>query len=121
MATPENHPAPTGLAGRLASLFIDSKLTPLIIIGSVLLGIFATLLLPREEEPQIKVPMVDVMVSMPGGSERPVTMPSAVLHIGQPWGRWRGRQPRPLLRRLVGRGCGRGWEEREDAHGSTSR
>lgn len=60
--------APTGLAGRLASTFINSKLTPLIIIGSVLLGVFATLLLPREEEPQIKVPMIDVMVSMPGAT-----------------------------------------------------
>ncbi|MBT8044217.1 MAG: efflux RND transporter permease subunit, partial [Verrucomicrobiae bacterium] len=59
---------PTGLAGRLAATFIDSKLTPLIIIGSVLLGVFAVLLLPREEEPQIKVPMIDVMVTMPGAT-----------------------------------------------------
>jgi multidrug efflux pump subunit AcrB len=50
------------------SLFIDSKLTPMIIVASLLLGVFATLLLPREEEPQIKVPMVDVLVSMPGAS-----------------------------------------------------
>lgn len=64
--------APTGLAGRLAGLFIDSKLTPLIIMGSVLLGVFATLLLPREEEPQIKVPMIDVMVSMPGATSSEV-------------------------------------------------
>ncbi len=63
---------PTGIAGKLASLFIDSKLTPLIIFGSLLLGIFATVLLPREEEPQIKVPMVDVMVSMPGATSEEV-------------------------------------------------
>ena len=71
--SPESpHPAPTGLAGRLAHTFIDSKLTPLIIIGSVILGVFATLLLPREEEPQIKVPMIDVMVSMPGATSSEV-------------------------------------------------
>ena len=55
-----------GIAGRIADFFIDSKLTPLFVITSILLGIGATLLLPREEEPQIKVPMIDVMVSMPG-------------------------------------------------------
>ena len=61
-----------GIAGRVAHAFIDSKLTPLIIITSVLLGVFAVLLLPREEEPQIKVPMVDVLVSMPGFSAKEV-------------------------------------------------
>ena len=67
------------MAGRLAAIFIESKLTPLVILGSVLLGIFATLMLPREEEPQIKVPMIDVMVAMPGASaaevEERVTRP----------------------------------------------
>src|SRR3974390_408617 len=61
-----------GFAGRIAGAFIDSKLTPLIIITSVLLGAAAVLLLPREEEPQIKVPMIDVLVSMPGFSAREV-------------------------------------------------
>jgi multidrug efflux pump subunit AcrB len=64
-----DHP---GIAGRVARAFIDSKLTPLIIIASVLLGLLAVLLLPREEEPQIKVPMVDVLVSMPGSSAKEV-------------------------------------------------
>lgn len=68
-----------GLAGGIAKAFINSKLTPLLIIVSVLLGIGAAIILPREEEPQIKVPMVDVMVSMPGASaaevERRVTSP----------------------------------------------
>ncbi len=58
----------TGFAGRLAARFIDSKLTPIAVIASILLGVLAVLLLPREEEPQIKVPMVDVIVSMPGAS-----------------------------------------------------
>jgi multidrug efflux pump subunit AcrB len=64
--------ASPGIAGRLARTFINSKLTPLLVITSVLLGAAAIWLLPREEEPQIKVPMVDVMVSMPGSSAREV-------------------------------------------------
>lgn len=61
-----------GLAGRIARSFIDSKLTPLIIIASVLLGVFAVVMTPREEEPQIIVPMVDVFVQMPGASAKEV-------------------------------------------------
>ncbi|WCJ59387.1 efflux RND transporter permease subunit [Fontisphaera persica] len=63
-------PAHLGVAGTVARAFIDSKLTPLIILTSILLGVGAVLKLPREEEPQIKVPMVDVMVSMPGSSAK---------------------------------------------------
>ena len=61
---------PLGMAGKIARSFINSKLTPLIIITSILMGVGAVLLLPREEEPQIKVPMIDVMVSMPGFSAK---------------------------------------------------
>ena len=61
-----------GIAGRVARTFINSKLTPLIIIASILLGAFAVVMLPREEEPQIKVQMVDVMVAMPGFSAKEV-------------------------------------------------
>ncbi|MBX3745618.1 MAG: efflux RND transporter permease subunit [Verrucomicrobiae bacterium] len=68
---PSDAPA-QGLAGRVAAAFIDSKLTPLIVLAAVLLGAFAVVMLPREEEPQIKVPMVDVMVAMPGFSAREV-------------------------------------------------
>ncbi len=63
---------PHGFAGRLASFFIDSKLTPIGIVASLLLGIMAVVMLPREEEPQIKVPMIDVMVAMPGASPKEV-------------------------------------------------
>jgi len=62
----------TGLAGKLARAFIDSKLTPLIIAASILLGIGSVLLLPREEEPQIIVPMIDLFVQMPGASAKEV-------------------------------------------------
>ena len=61
-----------GLAGGLARAFINSKLTPLIIAAAVLLGVGAVFLLPREEEPQIIVPMIDVFVQMPGASAREV-------------------------------------------------
>ncbi len=61
-----------GVAGRIAQAFIDSKLTPLIVLTSVLLGAGAVYLLPREEEPQIKVPMIDVLVSMPGATAKEV-------------------------------------------------
>ncbi len=63
---------PIGFAGRIAAAFIDSKLTPLVVLTSILLGIGAVVMLPREEEPQIKVPMIDVMVAMPGFSAREV-------------------------------------------------
>ena len=74
MSTDSSKPdsAHLGIAGRIARTFIDSKLTPLLVITSILLGAAATLLLPREEEPQIKVPMVDVLVAMPGCSAREV-------------------------------------------------
>ncbi len=68
-----------GIAGRLAAAFIHSKLTPLIVLGSLALGILAVVALPREEEPQIIVPMIDVFVQMPGASptevEQRVTRP----------------------------------------------
>jgi multidrug efflux pump subunit AcrB len=66
--SPFPDPARYGFAGRMASLFIDSKLTPILVAASLLLGLFAVLMLPREEEPQIKVPMIDVMVAMPGAT-----------------------------------------------------
>ncbi len=61
-----------GLAGKVARAFIDSKLTPLIVVASILLGLGAVAMLPREEEPQIVVPMIDVFVQMPGASAKEV-------------------------------------------------
>ena len=52
--------------------FVDSKLTPIVIIASLLMGVFSIFLTPSEEEPQIVVPMIDVMVSMPGASSKEV-------------------------------------------------
>jgi multidrug efflux pump subunit AcrB len=68
-----------GLAGRVARPFLSSKLTPVIVFASILLGLVAVWLTPREEEPQIVVPMVDVVVPFPGASpaevETQVTTP----------------------------------------------
>ncbi|GAB4172728.1 MAG: efflux RND transporter permease subunit [Geothermobacteraceae bacterium] len=61
-----------GFAGRMAAMFVNSRLTPLAILLSLLLGLFAIVMLPREEEPQIKVPMIDVLVSMPGATPEEV-------------------------------------------------
>ena len=55
-------------AGKIAQGFIQSKLTPLVITAALLLGVFAVWKTPREEEPQIVVPMLDVFVQMPGAS-----------------------------------------------------
>ncbi len=46
-----------GISGRLASRFLDNALTPLIALAAMLLGVFAVLVTPREEEPQIDVTM----------------------------------------------------------------
>jgi multidrug efflux pump subunit AcrB len=61
-----------GVAGRIARYFINSKLTPLVMIFALLLGVFAVLETPREEDPQIVVPMMDVFVSMPGATAKEV-------------------------------------------------
>jgi multidrug efflux pump subunit AcrB len=68
-----------GLAGKIAHAFIESRLTPLLIVASLLVGLGAVALTPREEEPQIVVPVLDVFVQMPGASaaevEQRVTIP----------------------------------------------
>jgi multidrug efflux pump subunit AcrB len=61
-----------GISGRLAGVFISSKLTPLLVIASLLLGLFAVMVTAREEEPQIVVPMIDVMVGYPGATPEEV-------------------------------------------------
>jgi multidrug efflux pump subunit AcrB len=61
-----------GISGRIAKSFIKSRLTPLIVIASLVLGTFAILVTPREEEPQIVVPMIDVFVAYPGATPKEV-------------------------------------------------
>ncbi len=61
-----------GLAGRIASTFVDSKLTPLIVLAAIFLGLMAIWLTPREEEPQIEVPMIDILIPFPGATPKEV-------------------------------------------------
>lgn len=61
-----------GLAGALARAFINSPLSPLLLIASLGLGIFGLVATPRQEDPQISVPTVDVFISYPGASAQQV-------------------------------------------------
>src|SRR6516225_8436080 len=69
---------PMRIAGGLAAQFINSKLTPLFILFSLLLGGVAILRTPREEEPQIVVPMLDVFVQMPGATAAEVEQRASI-------------------------------------------
>lgn len=62
----------TGIAGKVAQAFIDSKLTPLLMLVFLALGFYGTYLTPREEEPQIDVPMADIFIGYPGASPEEV-------------------------------------------------
>jgi multidrug efflux pump subunit AcrB len=68
-----------GISGKIANIFINSKLTILLMIALMSIGIYSSFLIPREEEPQIIVPMADVLVGYPGASpkelESKVVMP----------------------------------------------
>jgi multidrug efflux pump subunit AcrB len=79
MMNKEPMQANLGIAGRLAHSFLKSKLSPLFIAASLALGIFSVVIIPREEEPQILVPMLDIATAMPGASpaevEQRVTLP----------------------------------------------
>ena len=61
-----------GFSGRIARAFQSSPLTPVLALAAILLGIAATLITPREEEPQIDVTMANVMVPFPGADVRDV-------------------------------------------------
>ena len=57
-----------GISGRISRLFLHSQLTPLIALIAVLMGVFAVIVTPREEEPQINVTMANVFIPFPGAS-----------------------------------------------------
>jgi multidrug efflux pump subunit AcrB len=61
-----------GLSGSIAKAFLQSKLTILLMVAFLLIGGYSTLLIPREEEPQIQVPMADIFIGYPGASSRDV-------------------------------------------------
>jgi multidrug efflux pump subunit AcrB len=57
---------PLGISGRLTAATIGSPLTPLLLLAALAMGLIALFAIPREEEPQISVPMVDIIVPAPG-------------------------------------------------------
>lgn len=61
-----------GISGRIADVFIKSKLTILLMLVFLAIGIYSTMLIPREEEPQIKIPIADLFVSYPGANPKEV-------------------------------------------------
>lgn len=61
-----------GLSGNIAKAFLSSKLTILLMIGFLLIGGYSTMLIPREEEPQIDVPIADIYVGFPGAQPKEV-------------------------------------------------
>jgi multidrug efflux pump subunit AcrB len=61
-----------GIAGRIARAFLTSKLTPILVLASLLLGALAVAITSREEEPQIVVPMMDIFVAYPGATAHEV-------------------------------------------------
>jgi multidrug efflux pump subunit AcrB len=61
-----------GISGRIAQAFLRSKLTPLVTIAALAVGLLGILAIPREEEPQISVPMIDVIAALPGASPKEV-------------------------------------------------
>jgi len=68
-----------GISGRITRATIASPLTPLFLLAAILVGLMATIIIPREEEPQISVPMVDIRVAAPG-----LSAPNAVELVGKP-------------------------------------
>ncbi|MBT28520.1 MAG: multidrug transporter AcrB [Thalassobius sp.] len=57
-----------GISGKVAHFFINSKLTILLMVALMIIGVYSSSLIPREEEPQINVPMADIMIGYPGAS-----------------------------------------------------
>ncbi|MBL8982634.1 MAG: efflux RND transporter permease subunit [Gemmatimonadetes bacterium] len=61
-----------GISGRLAKAFLQSRLTPLVALASLAVGLIGIIATPREEEPQISVPMIDVIAALPGAGPEEV-------------------------------------------------
>ncbi len=68
----DSTPARLGVSGRIAAFFLTARITPLLALVALLLGLFAVMVTPREEEPQIDVTMANVIVPFPGASPKQV-------------------------------------------------
>ena len=81
-------PETSGAAGRIAAACLNSIFTPIFIVFCILAGVSALLKLPREEEPQIVVPTMDVLVEYPGATahevEERVARPLEETGVGDP-------------------------------------
>jgi len=64
---------PLGIAGSLARIFVDSPLSPLLMVATLAIGVLALLFTPRQEDPQISVPMIDIFIQYPGASAEQVS------------------------------------------------
>ena len=64
-----------GLAGRVARAFINTPVTPMLLMGALCVGLLGLFFTPRQEDPQISVPMIDVFVQYPGASAGQVETP----------------------------------------------
>ncbi len=78
MNEPKNQNTPLSISGRIAALFQSAQITPLLALVALLLGIFAVMVTPREEEPQINVTMANVLVPFPGAAVRDVEQMVAI-------------------------------------------
>jgi len=67
---PGNHDL--GLAGNVAKAFINSPVTPMLLVATLFIGIMGLIFTPRQEDPQISVPMIDIFVSYPGTTAQQV-------------------------------------------------
>ena len=71
-ALPQEKRPELGIAGGLARIFIRSPLSPLLMIATMAIGLLALVLTPRQEDPQISVPMIDIFIEYPGASAEQV-------------------------------------------------
>ena len=84
-----------GPSGKVAHYFLNNRLTLLFIITALLAGVFAVMMTPREEEPQIQVPMVDLFLPMPGASPQELEeMSREYEKAGAGWGFRARKAPR---------------------------
>ena len=73
VSTPKYTDESLGIAGRTARFFIRSPLSPLFYMAMLMMGLLGLVATPRQEDPQISVPMIDIMVAYPGASAQQVS------------------------------------------------
>ena len=69
---PQTDSPPLGIAGTITKIFINSPITPMLMVAMLFIGVLGLMFTPRQEDPQISVPMVDIFVAYPGASSEQV-------------------------------------------------